>query len=73
MNDVAAYFNSLKAPNQVADPGLLAAGRGLRSTDPTIRLVYAGDPTRGIAPCASCHGLNGTKIAAPVLASQHES
>jgi cytochrome c553 len=72
MKDVAAYFNSLKTPDQVADPGLLAGGRGLRSPDPTIHLVYAGDPKRGIAPCASCHGLNGTKLAAPVLASQHE-
>jgi cytochrome c553 len=71
IRDVAAYFNSLRQPDEVADPGLLAGGRGLRSDDPTIHLVYAGDPARGIAPCASCHGLNGQKLAAPVLAGQH--
>jgi cytochrome c553 len=73
IRDVAAYFTSLKPPGELADPGLLAGGRGLRSADATVRLVYAGDPARGIAPCASCHGLNGLKRAAPVLAGQHES
>jgi len=73
IRDVGAYFASLRPAAQVAHPGLLAGDRGPRSADPTVRLVYAGDPTRGIAPCASCHGLNGLKLAAPVLAGQHES
>jgi cytochrome c553 len=73
IRDAAAYFASLKPPGELAAPGLLAGGRGLRSADATTRLVYAGDPARGIAPCASCHGLNGLKRAAPVLAGQHRS
>jgi cytochrome c553 len=73
IQDVAAYFAGLSPPGQVTDSGLLTGGRGLRSAGATIRLVYAGDPARGIAPCASCHGLNGLKLAAPVLAGQHAS
>ncbi len=71
MRDVAAYFGSLLPASGIEKGGALSAEGGLRSDDPVVRLVYAGDPTRGIAPCASCHGLNGLKRAAPVLAGQH--
>jgi len=67
----AAYFASLgPAP---AGPGpRWASGRGLQSADPIARLVHAGDPGRGIAPCASCHGPNGVKPGAPNLLGQNE-
>jgi cytochrome c553 len=45
------------------------AGRTLRQSNPAIRLVFAGDPARGIAPCA-CHGPGGYKLGAPAL--QHQ-
>jgi cytochrome c553 len=36
------------------------------------RLIYAGDPKRGIAACASCHGPGGYRIGAPALTKQNE-
>jgi cytochrome c553 len=36
------------------------------------RLIYAGDPKRGIAACASCHGPGGYRIGAPALEKQNE-
>jgi len=73
VRDVAAYYAGLKPAAEIVRPGLLAGNRGPRSSDPIIRLVYAGDPSRGIAPCASCHGIDGQKLAAPVLAGQHKA
>jgi cytochrome c553 len=70
--DVAAYF--------AAQPGGLpplsgnripASGRSLREPDPARRLVFAGDPHRGIPPCSACHGPGGFKIGAPALEGQH--
>jgi cytochrome c553 len=70
--DLAAYFASL--------PGL-PGNRGERSPrshssyrnpDPVQRLIYAGDPKRGIAACASCHGPGGYRIGAPALTKQNE-
>jgi cytochrome c553 len=70
--DVAAYF--------AAQPGGLAplsgtrlpeSGRGLKGADPAKRLVYSGDPRRGIAPCSACHGPAGYKLGAPGLQGQH--
>jgi cytochrome c553 len=70
--DVAAYF--------AAQPGGLPAlsgyripesGRSLRESDPAKRLVYAGDPQRGIPPCSACHGPGGFKLGAPALQGQH--
>ena len=46
-------------------------GRSLRQRDPTIRLVFAGDPGRGIPPCAGCHGPGAHKRGAPALRGQH--
>ena len=68
LRDVAAYFSRLPPPAKIEQAGALTAEGGSRSDDP---VVYAGDPARGIAPCASCHGLNGLKLGAPVLAGQH--
>ena len=46
-------------------------GRSLRQSDPATRLVFAGDPRRGIPPCAACHGPGGFKLGAPPLHGQH--
>jgi cytochrome c553 len=69
--DVAAYFAS-RAQGLPAVTGLdvPAAGRSLRQSDLATRLVFAGDPARGIAPCAVCHGPSGYKIGAPALRDQ---
>ena len=47
------------------------SGRSLRQRDPTIRLVFVGDPERGIPPCAACHGPGAQKLGAPALRGQH--
>ena len=71
--DVAAYF--------AAQPGGLPtlsgnripeSGRSLRQADPARRLVFAGDPQRGIPPCSACHGPGGYRIGAPALTKQNE-
>ena len=68
--DVAAYFASRTEglPPNVAEH--LHAGRTLREQDPTKRLVFAGDPARGIAACSACHGPGGRKLGAPSLRGQ---
>ncbi|MGA9724585.1 MAG: c-type cytochrome [Candidatus Binatus sp.] len=63
--DVAAYYASdakvLAAANKKDPP---AQGT------PATRLVYDGDPSRGIPPCAACHGPNEIKLGAPALKGQ---
>jgi cytochrome c553 len=56
MADLAAHFASL--------PAAPAA------TSAPPRLVTLGDPTRGLPPCAACHGPMGHKAGAPDLAGQ---
>lgn len=73
IRDVAAYYAELPSGASGAATAQLLDSRGTRSSDPTIRLIFAGDPRRGIAPCASCHGLAGLKRAAPALAGQQAS
>ena len=69
--DAAVYF--------AAQPGGLPAltgdrapesGRSLRQSDPAKRLIFAGDPQRGIPPCSACHGPGGYKLGAPALQGQ---
>ena len=70
--DVAAYFAHRPgglAP--AAGEGIPEGGRSLRQRDPAIRLVFAGDPQRGIPPCAACHGPDAQKLGAPALRGQH--
>jgi cytochrome c553 len=70
--DVAAYFASrADGLPLVAGEGLPESGRSLRQTDPAIRLVFAGDPKRGVPPCAACHGPGAHKLGAPGLQGQH--
>jgi cytochrome c553 len=69
--DVAAYFAS-RSEGLPAIGGVRApeSGRSLRQSDPAMRLVFAGDPPRGIPPCSACHGPGGYKIGAPALQGQ---
>jgi len=70
--DVASYF--ARRPDGLAPPagqGIPKGGRSLRQRDPVIRLVFAGDPGRGIPPCAACHGPGAEKLGAPALHGQH--
>jgi cytochrome c553 len=70
--DVAAYFAGRAAGLlPVAGEGAPENGRSLRQRDPIIRLVFAGDPGRGIPPCAACHGPGAQKLGAPPLRGQH--
>jgi cytochrome c553 len=70
--DVVTYFASRAVGlPPVSGEGAPEAGHSLRQTDPAIRLVFAGDPERGIPPCAACHGPGGHKLGAPALQGQH--
>jgi len=70
--DVAAYFANRTGRLQ-ANSGerMPQGGRGFRQSDTGARLVFAGDPQRGIAPCSACHGPGGYKIGAPTLTGQY--
>jgi cytochrome c553 len=61
--DVAAYFASRTKP---AAPVVSAQ----REQPPDKRLIFAGDPARGIAACSTCHGPVGSKVGAPTLLGQ---
>ena len=68
--DVAAYFAS--RPNRLT-PVLgerSRAGNTPREHEAAMRLVFAGDPARGIPPCSACHGPGGSKLGAPPLYGQ---
>jgi cytochrome c553 len=69
--DVAAWFASRKGGLEPIVLERFQGGRTLRESDPATRLVFAGDPSRGIPPCAACHGPGDTKIGAPALRGQH--
>jgi cytochrome c553 len=72
--DVAAYFASREEGLlPVTAEGTLESGRSLRQSDPALRLVFAGDPKRGIPPCSACHGPGGQKLGAPALRGQQAS
>jgi cytochrome c553 len=69
--DVASYFEG-RPGGLPAVTGLRVpeGDRSLRQSNPAIRLVFAGDPARGIAPCSACHGPGGYKLGAPALQQQ---
>jgi cytochrome c553 len=69
--DVARYF-AAQSGGLPPDSGdrIPESGRTLRESDPAKRLVYAGVPQRGIAPCSACHGPGGYKLGAPTLEHQ---
>jgi cytochrome c553 len=70
--DVSAYFASLPGLPENRGERTPRSNRSYRNPDPVQRLIYAGDPTRGIAACASCHGPGGYRIGAPALEKQNE-
>lgn len=64
--DVAAYFASYRTP-----PGALGVRYPLGEAD-IARLATAGDPSRGIPACNSCHVAgSGGPIETPVLTGQN--
>jgi cytochrome c553 len=70
--DVGAFFSSLRGIRHSADADTSATPvRSYRAKDPTIRLVYAGDPKRGIPGCATCHGLGTYRLGVPGLMGQN--
>jgi len=70
--DVSVYYARLPGGlPPLTGRGAIASDRSLRSADAAQRLVFAGDPSRGIGACASCHGPVGYKLGAPALASQN--
>jgi len=68
--DVGAYFASQANGHAPILGEPFGGGHTLREADPAIRLVFAGDPARGIAPCAACHGPSASKLGAPSLQGQ---
>jgi cytochrome c553 len=70
--DVSAYFASLPGLPENHGERMPRPHSSYRNRDPVQRLIYAGDPKRGIAACASCHGPGGYRIGAPALAKQNE-
>ena len=69
--DVAAYYSS--KPGLPKDGGRrpVRSDSGFHNSDPILKLIYAGDPKRGIAACAACHGPGGYVIGAPSLTNQN--
>jgi cytochrome c553 len=70
--DLAAYFSSLPGLPENRGERPVRPHSSYRNNDPVQRLMYAGDPKRGIAACASCHGPGGYRIGAPALTKQNE-
>jgi cytochrome c553 len=70
--DLAAYFASLPGLPENRGERAPRSHSSYRNGDPVQRLIYAGDPKRGIAACASCHGPGGYRIGAPALIKQNE-
>src|SRR5580700_8702520 len=68
--DVAAYFATLRNGLPPVQGERFQSGHTLRESDPAIRLAFAGDPARGIPPCAACHGPGDHKLGAPQLKTQ---
>lgn len=68
--NVAAYFGGRANGLAPARGEPLRGGHTLREGDPAIRLVFAGDPERGIPPCTACHGPSAIKLGAPSLMRQ---
>ncbi|MBV8242185.1 MAG: cytochrome c4 [Hyphomicrobiales bacterium] len=69
--DVAAHFEAqTRGLPQLKGYRLPESGRSLRESDPAKRLVFAGDPQRGIPPCSACHGPGGYKLGASALHGQ---
>lgn len=65
MANLAVYFASKKSAVSLSNPDTLAAGE---------KLFRGGDGSRGVVPCAGCHGPNGKGnpfAAFPKVGAQH--
>jgi cytochrome c553 len=71
--DVAAYFASLPGLPQTGGERIPESGRSYRTQDVTKRLIFAGDPRRGIPGCSTCHGPAGYRMGAPALSHQNQA
>jgi cytochrome c553 len=69
--DVAAYFASQAGLPENSGKRALRGNSSYRNGDLVQRLIYAGDPKRGIPACASCHGPGGYVMGAPALSNQN--
>lgn len=69
--DVAAYFSFKAGLPKDGGRRPLRSDSAYHNSDPVQRLIYAGDPKRGIAACATCHGPGGYLIGAPSLTNQN--
>ncbi len=70
--DLAAYFSTLPGIRHTTDTDDSGPSvRSYRAKDPTIRLVYAGDPKRGIPGCSTCHGPGTYRLGVPGLTGQN--
>jgi cytochrome c553 len=69
--DVAAYFSSLLGLPETSGERMPKSGRSYHTENATKRLIFAGDPKRGIAGCATCHGPGGYRLGAPALSRQN--
>src|SRR5437016_14657523 len=68
--DVAAYF-ARRTDGLVSVGNERSQGGDPPGEDtPAVRLAFDGDPSRGIPPCAACHGPNEIKLGAPALKGQ---
>jgi cytochrome c553 len=68
--DVAAFFAGRSNGLVPVTGEEFQAGHSLHEQNLAIRLVFAGDPARGIPPCAACHGPSNQKLGAPSLRRQ---
>ena len=67
VRDLAAHYAALPDPFAAAGAAGAPAGAAAR------RLVEVGDPLRGIAACAACHGPLGVTAGAPGLRGQQRA
>ena len=68
--DVAAYYASRTNGLAPISGEPFTGGHTLREDNPATRLAFAGDPARGLPPCAACHGPSASKLGAPSLKGQ---
>jgi len=65
--DIAAHFAALQYPFAATAVGPGSPDAGVQ------KLIATGDPMRGIAPCAACHGPIGMTPGAPELRGQQRA
>jgi cytochrome c553 len=71
--DVGAYFAGRTNGLKPIRGERFHSKHTLRENNPALHLVFAGDPARGIPPCAACHGPAANVIGAPSLQAQQSA